>query len=71
MPDPWLYLHGLCADREALEKKTKEEQSVRQRAKRLLLTGLMVCASGSFVGACTGSDDQGSQRDMERGVTGY
>ena len=64
MPDPWLYLHGLCADREALEKKTKEEQSVRQRAKRLLLTG-------SFVGACTGSDDQGSQRDMERGVTGY
>ena len=44
MPDPWLYLHGLYADREALEKKIKEEQSVRQRAKRLLLTGLMVCA---------------------------
>ena len=44
MPDSWLYLHGLCADREALEKKIKEEQSVRQRAMRRTFAGLMVCA---------------------------
>lgn len=71
MPDPWLYLHGLYADREALEKKIKEEQSVRQRAKRLLLTGLMVCAMAASLVPAQAATIQGSQRDMERGVTGY
>lgn len=27
VPDPWLYLHGLCADREALEEKQRRNKA--------------------------------------------